>query len=273
MSGVVSDLLPVLYYSVIGLPVLGPLLILPSALIFASLAWGFARLMPWYFALPVALLPFMGWSLVYAPINQSRILEVASDDGGALPDVYDTDVLAVLDFNGTNHPSKVHCIATCIEILRNGELKGIFLARYISRDGTDVHGVIYRRTHYGNRCDRELTPRGVAPLCARMIPATLWNVIHVLTVEELPKGDPNSIGLHGGEQIRLLHRYFGEVQFQSTSLHARVPWRMPLFGDFQLPSGDYAPRMATKTIDRLWERPPLMTLLYDRLERRARGLE
>ena len=138
---------------------------------------------------------------------------------------------------------------------------------------TDVHGVIYRRTHYGNRCDRELTPRGVAPLCVRMIPATLWDVSHVLTVTELPEGDPNSIGLHGGEQIRLQHRYSGDIQFQSTSLHARVPSRMPLFGDFRLPSGDYEPRMATKTIDRLWERPPLMTLLYDRLERSARGLE
>lgn len=273
LSGQAGGLLSVLYHSIIGLPVLGILLILPSALAFAALAWIVSRFLPWRYALLLAFLPFLGWSMIYAPLQQSRILSVAAEDGGSLPEFYESDVLAVLDLSGPRHPSKNDCTATCVEILRSGELKAIFLPRYISPDGTDVRGVIFRSTPYGRGCDRELAPRGVRPLCVQVTPATLWDVTHVISVTALPEVDPTAIGIHGGEQLRLTHRYSGDVLLQRTALTARVPSRVPLFGDLDTDTWAIQRRMTTTRIDRSWERPPLMSLLYERIERRARGLE
>ncbi|MEM1373156.1 MAG: hypothetical protein AAGF78_02105 [Pseudomonadota bacterium] len=273
LSGYAPGLLSALYYSIVGLPLLGLLLVLPSALALGSVAWLLSRILSWRFAVPLACLPFLGWSLVYAPLQQSRILAVAQADGGSLPDFYDSDVLAVLDLTGPRHPSKSHCTATCVEILRSGAIKAIFLPRYISPDGSDVRGVIFRATPYGQRCDRELAPHGVRPLCVRMVPATLWDVTHVLAVRELPGADPEARGLHGGEQLRLTHRYSSDVLLQRTALTARVPSRLPLFGDLDTRTWNVTPRMATTLVNRSWARPPLMTLLYHRVDRRQRGLE
>ncbi|MEM1232942.1 MAG: hypothetical protein AAGH70_02335, partial [Pseudomonadota bacterium] len=90
LSGHASGLLSALYYSILGLPLLGLLMVLPSALVFFWLALLMGRILSWRYALPLAFLPFLGWSVIYAPLQQSRILAVAEADGGALPDFYDS---------------------------------------------------------------------------------------------------------------------------------------------------------------------------------------
>ena len=275
LSDTMSGLALALYYSILGLPLLGVLMILPTLLALGALSWVASRFLKWSWVAAVVSLPLFGWSLVYAPYQQTRVLDFVENDGGALPDFYDTDVLAVIDRTAPRHASITQCTATCVEILRNGEVKGIFLPRFQDPTSNQMSGVIYRRASPGRKCTRELTPRGVRPLCVSIEPATLWDVTHVLESYRLPKADLSSVGIHGGEQVRLTQRYSGDVVLQRTSFQARVPSRLPVFGDLDL-SADGAmvrPRMMTSRIDRGTESPPLMTQLYAALDRRHRGLE
>ncbi|MEM1237909.1 MAG: hypothetical protein AAGI10_13135 [Pseudomonadota bacterium] len=275
LSDALSGLALALYYSVVGLPLLGLLMILPTVLALGALAWLAARLVPWPWAIALACAPLAVWSVGYVPAEQARLLEIAEGDGGGLPEFAETDVLAIVDRTAPRHASKTDCTATCVEILRHGPLRAIFLPRFQAPDSDQIAGVIYRKTTHGPKCHRELAPHGVRPLCVSVQTATLWDVTHVLESYYLPPGDPAELGVHGGEQVRLIHRYSGDVLLQRTKLTARVPSRAPLFGDLDLSPDDAAvrQRMMTKRITRDWEHPPLITMLHTALERQQRGLE
>lgn len=269
-------LAPLLYYSVIGLPVLGLLMILPTALALGCLAYVLQRLLPRPLVVALTLTPLLGWSTFYAPLAQSRILAVAAGDGGTLPHFDRRDILAIIDRTSPRHPSKSFCTASCIALLQSGAIPAIFLPRHVSSGGAQIHGVIYRPAHWGRTCDRELSAQGVRPLCVSEAPATLWDVTHVLETYTLPAtAMPGELGLHGGEQMRLTHRYSGDVLLQRTSLSARVPSRMPLFGDLALwaESPSVIPRMTTTLVERLWKHPPLIDMVRASVDRRAGGLE
>ena len=265
-----------LYYSVIGLPVLGLLMILPTALALGAAALVVRRLLPWPAVALLTLVPLLGWSAIYAPSQRARILSVAADDGGTLPAFERDDVLAVVDRTSSRFVTRGVCDVTCVEILRSGHLGALFLPRHAAPGNDAIYGVIYRRATWGRDCDRELAPKGARPLCVSETPGTLWDVTHVLESYELPPtAPPGEPGVHEGFQVRLTHRYSGEVLLQRTSLVATVPSRLPLFGDLRLAGDDpsVTPRMTTTTVERPWRQPPLLDMVRERVERRAAGLE
>ncbi|MEM6479320.1 MAG: hypothetical protein AAF841_07965 [Pseudomonadota bacterium] len=272
ITGRATGLAQMLSASVIGLPLLGLMALLPTLLALGAVAWLAFRFSGAFAALALALLPPVGWSFVYAPLKTAQLLAEVEGDGGAVPAFSPADIVAVLDGVSPRHLSKSHCLATCMELLRQGDLRAIFLPRSISPDGNDVRGVIYRPSGFGRTCDRELTARNVRPLCVSMTPGSLWDVTHVFESAPLPAGVPGGLGVTGGGQMRLIHRYSGERVFQESWYEARLPSRLPIFGDLHFKadgSAAFEARMRTRVMTHGAPPVPLMTVLHQTLERNA----
>ncbi|MEO0487598.1 MAG: hypothetical protein AAF092_16975 [Pseudomonadota bacterium] len=238
-----------------------------------ALAWCASRRFPVWAVLAGLAVALGGWSFGYAPLKAKRILKVADGDGGALPVLAPDSVIAILDRTGPRTAGLSLCADDCVAILRDGQVKGIFLPRYVAPDGGQTHGVIYSRTTFGHRCDEVVTPRDGREICIAARPATLDDVTHVLETRALGHGAPERLGLSSGDQLRLSERATGDILVQKTAFTARVPARLPLLGDPVVRGGarELALRPRTRVVDAQRSKVPLVTQFRDALERQRAG--
>ncbi len=265
LVGAADPLFQLLSRFALGWPILIALWLLPSVVAY----WCLSTLLRWLripvaAAFSLAALPFLIWAAGVAPAMQARALAAARADGGALPIFAQGDVVAIVDRTAPNHINKTHCLALCVEILRSGTLGGIFLPRAAPPDGPML-GVIYRRVPFGQECDQELHPRGARALCVSISAATLSRADYVLESRFLTSAlEGSGIGLISGEQILITHAASGRILRQETSFVALVPHFIPLLRDFRNGQKSW-PSMLTRTVQRDWQHPPLLNMLYTAL--------
>ena len=241
----------------------------------AAFAWLAARVLPLPAVFVGLALALTGWSMVYAPLKAKRILRVAQDDGGAMPELGSQSVIAVVDRTAERSAALGLCRADCAAILSDGAIKGLFLPRYVDPAGGQIHGVIYRRANFGQDCQEEVRANGGQTVCIAARPATLNEVTHLLETRHLGHGQPHALGIASGSQLRLTDLRQGEVVVQHTAYAARIPARLPFLGDRVADAGSLLafarPRSRSVTVRR--DTTLLITQLRRAVDRQRAGLD
>lgn len=249
--------------------------VIASLCMVATVAWVVCRKLPVFAVLSVIALALAGWSVVYAPIKTKRIVKVAQEDGGVLPVLDPQSVIAVIDRTAPRSAALSLCREECAAILRDVAIKGIFLPRYTDPNSGQVHGVIYSRATFGHQCAEEAQPQGGRAVCIASRPGTLSDVTHLLETTRLGHRTPTALGISDGSQLRLTDLRQGRVLVQQTAYRARVPARVPIFGDVVANSASprVLPRLRTRVLTTRRNTTPLIGQLKDALRRQLAGLD